>query len=97
MSPFAGLIPPICTPLAEDRSIDVASLERLISFEIDAGANGIFVLGSSGVVVTAPFYANPSPTEVTEHFRAIREAAAILDEYHARCQAGQRAEVSVGR
>jgi hypothetical protein len=45
---FAGLIPPLCTPLTEHRSIDVASLERLISFQIEAGADGIFVLGSSG-------------------------------------------------
>ena len=48
MPRFAGLIPPLCTPLTEDRSIDVASLERLISFQIEAGADGIFVLGSSG-------------------------------------------------
>ncbi len=127
MPRFAGLIPPLCTPLTEDRSIDLASLERLIAYQIDAGANGIFVLGSSGeaaylndadrctvvrvavgavagqvpvlagaldtatervidqvrrleslaidaVVVTEPFYANPSPTEISSHFRAVHDA-----------------------
>ncbi|MEV6904653.1 dihydrodipicolinate synthase family protein [Amycolatopsis sp. NPDC051372] len=124
MPAFSGVIPPIVTPLLDDRSVDVTSLKRLIDYQLDAGVHGVFVLGSSGeavylsdsdrrtvaevtvshtagrvpvllgaldttparvveqlnlfsglpadgVVVTAPFYANPSDSEVAEHFRAI--------------------------
>jgi 4-hydroxy-tetrahydrodipicolinate synthase len=43
-----GVIPPVVTPLHPDRSIDTASLERLVRFLLDAGVHGLFVLGSSG-------------------------------------------------
>lgn len=127
MTAFKGLIPPIVTPLRPDGSLDEESLRSLIDFEISAGANGIFVLGSSGeavylddatrvlvagiasdtvgtrakllvgaldstparvidqtrlfsgirfdgVVVTTPYYANLSPSEVASHFRSIAAA-----------------------
>ncbi|MCA1223180.1 dihydrodipicolinate synthase family protein [Streptomyces sp. 8L] len=43
-----GVVPPVCTPLTEDRELDVASLERLCAFLLDAGATGLFVGGSTG-------------------------------------------------
>ncbi|AZA09995.1 dihydrodipicolinate synthase family protein [Corynebacterium pseudopelargi] len=45
-----GIIPPLLTPLHADRSIDFASLERLVDKLITAGVDGIFALGSSGEV-----------------------------------------------
>ncbi len=45
---FAGIIPPLCTPLRPDFSVDTDSLRRLIDFQIEAGVHGVFVLGSSG-------------------------------------------------
>jgi 4-hydroxy-tetrahydrodipicolinate synthase len=45
-----GIIPPVCTPLTTDGEVDTQSLERLIRFLLDAGVNGLFMLGSSGEV-----------------------------------------------
>lgn len=48
---FTGFIPPICTPLTSDGNVDIESLRDLIEFQLDAGATGIFVLGSSGEAI----------------------------------------------
>ncbi|MCD4549260.1 MULTISPECIES: dihydrodipicolinate synthase family protein [unclassified Schaalia] len=48
---FRGIIPPVVTPLTEDRRFDVASHERNIERMIEAGVHGLFILGSSGEVV----------------------------------------------
>lgn len=45
---LGGVIPPLTTPLDADGEIDTASLERLCSFLITAGVDGLFVGGSSG-------------------------------------------------
>jgi 4-hydroxy-tetrahydrodipicolinate synthase len=45
---FSGVIPPVVTPLSPGGDVDVASLERLVEFLIDGGADGLFALGSSG-------------------------------------------------
>ena len=47
---FSGIVPPIVTPLTLEREIDTKSLERLLSLQIEAGVDGLFVLGSSGEV-----------------------------------------------
>ncbi|KAA0021608.1 dihydrodipicolinate synthase family protein [Antrihabitans cavernicola] len=47
---LTGVIPPVVTPLDDDRSLDVASYERVINRLIDAGVDGIFVLGSTSEV-----------------------------------------------
>ncbi|WP_026460876.1 dihydrodipicolinate synthase family protein [Schaalia suimastitidis] len=47
---FRGVVPPVVTPLTQDRHFDVASHERNIERMIDAGVHGLFVLGSSGEV-----------------------------------------------
>lgn len=46
----AGVVPPLCTPLTDDRRVDVASLARLCGFLLEAGAHGLFVTGSTGEV-----------------------------------------------
>jgi len=43
-----GLFVPLITPLNPDESLDETSLERTIDYVIEGGADGIFVLGSSG-------------------------------------------------
>ena len=48
MTAFHGLIPPLTTPLTPDGDVDAVSLQRLCSFLLDAGVDGLFVGGSSG-------------------------------------------------
>ena len=45
---FAGVIPPILTPLEDDHSLDEPGLERLLEHIIDGGVHGLFVLGTTG-------------------------------------------------
>lgn len=47
---FAGVIPPVCTPLNPDYSVDTPSLRRLLDHQIEGGVDGVFMLGSSGEV-----------------------------------------------
>lgn len=48
---FSGVIPPVVVPLTADRKVDVPSFEKSINRMIDAGVDGLFILGSSGEVV----------------------------------------------
>ncbi len=48
---FSGVIPPVVVPLTSDRELDVPSFERNVNRMIDAGVDGLFILGSSGEVV----------------------------------------------
>lgn len=43
-----GIIPALITPLDEQGEPDEASIHRLIAFQLDAGVNALFVLGSTG-------------------------------------------------
>jgi 4-hydroxy-tetrahydrodipicolinate synthase len=45
---LSGVIPPITTPLTPDGEVDVASLERLVEFELAAGVHALFALGTGG-------------------------------------------------
>ncbi len=49
--PLSGVVPPVVTPLHEDRSFDAVSLTRSVDRMIEAGVDGLFLLGSSGEVV----------------------------------------------
>lgn len=49
-----GVVPPVCTPLTQERELDVPSLERLAAFLIEAGVHGLFVTGSTGEVAYLP-------------------------------------------
>ncbi|QDS89924.1 putative 2-keto-3-deoxy-galactonate aldolase YagE [Rosistilla ulvae] len=51
-SRFQGTIPPIVTPLADDDRLDDAGCERLLEHLIEGGVDGIFLLGSSGEIVS---------------------------------------------
>ena len=43
-----GIIPPVVTPVTEDRTLDRSSAENLYRYMIDAGVHGLFLFGSSG-------------------------------------------------
>ncbi len=47
---LTGVIPPVCTPFGSDGEVDAASLERHVSFLLEAGVHGLFMLGSSSEV-----------------------------------------------
>lgn len=49
-SKFRGVIPPVVTPLTAAGEVDRVSFENSLNRMIDAGVNGLFVLGSSGEV-----------------------------------------------
>ncbi|MGN9766388.1 dihydrodipicolinate synthase family protein [Micromonospora sp. SD12] len=48
---IAGVVPPVVTPLTEEGTVDIRSLERLVERLLAAGVDGIFALGSSGETV----------------------------------------------
>lgn len=47
-TPLRGIVPPLVTPLLDNETIDVKSLEHLIEHLIRGGVHGLFVLGTTG-------------------------------------------------
>lgn len=45
---LCGIIPPLVTPLKDNETLDVESLERLIEHLIAGGVHGLFILGTTG-------------------------------------------------
>ena len=48
LSNVSGVIPPLLTPLTDDRRIDETALRRLVRHVLEGGVHGGFVMGSSG-------------------------------------------------
>jgi len=46
--PLCGIVPPLVTPLRDNETLDVPSLERLINRLIEGGVHGLFILGTTG-------------------------------------------------
>lgn len=46
--PLSGIIPPLVTPLKDNETLDVESLENLIEHLIAGGVHGLFILGTTG-------------------------------------------------
>jgi len=46
--PLCGIIPPLVTPLKNNETLDVESLERLVEHLIAGGVHGLFILGTTG-------------------------------------------------
>jgi len=76
-SPFAarpesirGAITPLITPFADDGSIDLASVGRLIDWQIEHGSHGISVGGSTG---------EPTSQTVAERIAVMRAAVEAID------------------
>lgn len=45
---FAGIIPPLVTPLSDRDRIDYVGLDRLIEHVLGGGVHGLFILGTTG-------------------------------------------------
>lgn len=69
-APLSGVIPPVVTPLTDDRRLDVASLQRVVERLLAAGVDGLFVLGSTGEVAFCT-------DEMRE--QVVRESCRIID------------------
>jgi 4-hydroxy-tetrahydrodipicolinate synthase len=75
-SPFAGdasavrgAITPLITPFADDGSLDLESIPRLIEWQLEHGSDGISVGGSTG---------EPTSQTVAERIEVMRAAAAAI-------------------
>ena len=92
---FSGVIPPVVVPLTQDRQLDVPSFERNINRMIEAGVDGLFILGSSSEVV---FSTDERRTEIIENMVRIVDhrvpvLAGIIDtETERMIEHGKRAE-----
>lgn len=51
MTTFHGVVPPVVTPLTENREVDFEALDRVVEHLIAGGVHGLFMLGSSGEVI----------------------------------------------
>jgi 4-hydroxy-tetrahydrodipicolinate synthase len=76
-SPFAadhaavrGAITPLVTPFLDDGALDLASIERLVDWQLERGSHGISVGGSTG---------EPTSQTVEERIAVMRAAAAAID------------------
>lgn len=47
---YAGIVPPIVTPIHPDGTVNFANLDRLVEHLIASGVGGIFAMGSTGQV-----------------------------------------------
>lgn len=47
-APLRGIVPPLVTPLADNDTLDIPGLERLIERLIKGGVHGLFILGTTG-------------------------------------------------
>ena len=48
INPLSGIIPPLVTPLKDNDTLDIESLERLIEHLIQGAVSGLFILGTTG-------------------------------------------------
>lgn len=46
--PFTGVIPPMVTPLLENKTLDIEGVERLVEHILAGGVHGLFLLGTTG-------------------------------------------------
>jgi dihydrodipicolinate synthase/N-acetylneuraminate lyase len=46
--PLKGIIPPMITPLHDNKTLDIDGLERLVEHILNGGVHGLFILGTSG-------------------------------------------------
>lgn len=53
-SKYTGIIPPIVTPLNENRTLDVEAFKKLIDYDLEGGVSGFFVNGTSGEALRLP-------------------------------------------
>lgn len=103
MSALHGIIPPLVTPLNAQQQLDQHHLEKLLSYQMDAGVHGFFLLGTTGegpsmahalkaelVKQTCQFVEQRVPVLVNISDTSIVESVKLA---HIAAQAGARAVV----
>lgn len=53
--PLRGIIPPMITPLLDNDTLDITSLEKLVRHMIGGGVHGLFILGTTGELSSLSF------------------------------------------
>jgi dihydrodipicolinate synthase/N-acetylneuraminate lyase len=48
LAPLHGVVPPLITPLTAHDQLDVPHLEKLLTYQLEAGVHGFFLLGTTG-------------------------------------------------
>ena len=78
---YTGIIPPIITPLREDRTLDEDGLKRLIDFDIAGGVSGVFTMGSSGeaMMTTREVWLNTLKTTVAHTAGRVKVFCGVID------------------
>jgi 4-hydroxy-tetrahydrodipicolinate synthase len=66
---FSGIFTPLITPLTEHEDLDLASMTRLVTFQIDSGVAGLWVMG------TTSEFASFSETERASALECVVRAA----------------------
>jgi 4-hydroxy-tetrahydrodipicolinate synthase len=87
-----GVIPPVITPLTDDGEVHLPSLRRLLRFQIDAGVDGLWILGS-----TAEYYALDERQRDTVMEEAISVAAGNLPVFLGCIDTSPRRSIERGR
>ena len=64
-----GLVPPIATPIRKDETVDEKGMRRLVNFQIEQGAQCLFVMGGTG-----EFYCFPDQEKTQAIEIAVDEA-----------------------
>ncbi len=64
LSPLQGIVPPLITPLRDQRELDHQGLERLIEHVLGGGVHGLFLLGTTGEGPSLPYRVRHQLTEV---------------------------------
>lgn len=54
--PLRGIIPPMITPLLDTDTLDLESLEKLISHLVEGGVHGLFILGTTGELSSLSYH-----------------------------------------
>ncbi|MFL5807312.1 MAG: dihydrodipicolinate synthase family protein [Roseiflexaceae bacterium] len=82
-----GIIPPMCTPFANDGEVDIPSVHTLVEYLLAGGVHGVFALGSTGEFASLTDRQRQTLLEAT--VAAVRGRvpviAGILDTSTARC------------
>jgi len=50
-----GIVPPLVTPLLDNKTLDISGLEQLIEHVVAGGVHGIFILGTTGEAQSLSF------------------------------------------
>ncbi len=95
---YFGIIPPVITPLREDRTLDEEGFKRLIDFDIKNGVSGIFAMGSSGeaMMTTRNEWLNTLKAAVTYADGRVPVFCGVIDSSTVRVMENIKAAEQVG-